>query len=187
MDAMDRFGEALVQAGRRRRLRRWTPRAFFFGLGHTPRSRGSLTRLRIALIALASALATTAIALAASGVLTGAPVKPEVPLSPIAGNGLPIGGTQSLALSVVDPDGGLPWGMRILHTTRGQICAQVGRVYHGQLGELGLDSAFGDDGRFHVLPADVLPPGYGGASGQIECTLPGQTVVFEDTAADRSA
>jgi hypothetical protein len=187
MDAMDRFGEALVQAGRHRRLGRWRLRAFSYPAGRTPAPVGSLRRLHVVLVALALVFATAAIALAASGVLSGAPVKPEVPLSPISGNGLPTGGAQSLALRVVDPDGGLPWGMRILHTTRGQTCAQVGRVYHGQLGELGLDSAFGDDGRFHLLPADVLPPGYGGASGQIECVQTGQTVIFEDTAADRSA
>jgi hypothetical protein len=128
-----------------------------------------------------------AVALAATGVLSGNPVKLEVPPNPAAGNGLPLaGGSSHLVLLAVDPDGGLPWGMRIEHTTRGQLCVQVGRVDGAQLGELGLDSAFGDDGRFHALPATVLPPGYGGSAGQVECLPDGQTVVFEDLNADRS-
>jgi hypothetical protein len=145
-------------------------------------------RLNATAVAAVLVLGGGAVAVAATGVLSGAPVKPEVTLSPIAGNGLPVrGATQHLVLSVADPAGGLAWGMRVFHTTRGQICAQVGRVWDGRLGELGLDSAFGNDGRFHALPSDVLPPGYGGSSGQIECHPAGQTVIFEDANADRSA
>jgi hypothetical protein len=129
-----------------------------------------------------------AVAVAATGVLNGAPVKPEVAPSPVTGNGLPVtGGSHPLALRSADPYGGLPWGMRILHTTRGEVCVQVGRVQDGQLGELGVDSAFGDDGRFHALSLDILPPGYGGSSSDIQCVLPTQTLIFEDTKADRSA
>jgi hypothetical protein len=188
MDAMDRFGEALVRAGRRRRLDRLRLRLFSHRVGLTPQPAGSLPRLRVLLVAVALVFVTTAIALAATGLLNGSPVSPEVTLNPIAGNGLPVAGAaHQLALRAADPQGGLPWGMRILPTTRGQVCVQVGRVDDGQLGELGIDSAFGDDGRFHVLPADVLPPGYGGAAGQVECSAAGQTMIFEDAAADRSA
>jgi hypothetical protein len=144
-------------------------------------------RLRALSVAAALVLGGGAVALAATGVLSGSPVKPEVPPNPAAGNGLPVaGGPAHLALLTADPDGGLPWGMRIEHTTRGQLCLQVGRVDGAQLGELGLDSAFGDDGRFHALPATVLPPGYGGSAGQVECLPDGQTVIFEDLDADRS-
>lgn len=123
----------------------------------------------------------------ASGVLTGSPVKPEVPASVTSGNGLPLTSASThLVLLAADPGGGLPWGVRIEHTTRGQLCIQVGRVKGAQLGELGLDSAFGNDGRFHPLPATVLPPGYGGSAGQVECGPEGQTVIFEDLNADRS-
>jgi hypothetical protein len=145
-------------------------------------------RLNAAAVIAVLVMGGGAVAVAATGLLSGAPVKPEVALSPVAGNGIPVAGsTGHLLLSVADPTGGLPWGMRVFRTTRGQACAQVGRVQDGQLGELGLDSAFGNDGRFHVLPADVLPPGYGGSSGQIECQPAGQTVIFEDANADRSA
>lgn len=122
-------------------------------------------------------------AIAATGLLSGAPVRPEVSLSPVAGNGVPVSGSaEHLLLSVPDPSGGLPWGMRVFATTRGQICAQVGRVSDGQLGELGLDSAFGNDRRFHVLR-----PGYGASTGQLECIAAGEPVIVEDLNADRSA
>src|SRR5262249_33299780 len=56
---------------------------------------------------------------------------------------------QLLALRVADPDGGPPWGMRVVHTTRGVGCVQVGRVVDGKLGVLGQDGVAGDDHRFH--------------------------------------
>jgi hypothetical protein len=77
----------------------------------------------------------------------------------------------------VDPAGGLPWGMRIVHTTRGLICVQIGRVYHGQLGQLGVDGAFGNDGRFHALPVAALPEVLNNfAAFSFEnCAAPGET------------
>jgi hypothetical protein len=150
------------------------------------RSRFS-NRLRALAVAAVLLLSGGAVALAATGLLSGSPVKPEVPLNPAAGNGLPVAGAPAqLVLHEADPSGGLPWGMRIEHTTRGQLCVQVGRVDGAQLGELGLDSAFGDDGLFHALPATVLAPGYGGSAAQIDCFPDGQTLIFEDPNADRS-
>lgn len=158
------------------------------GASPARRRRWLSNRVHALSVAAALVLGGGAVALAATGVLSGSAVKPEVPLNASAGNGLPVAGASAhLALLAPDPDGGLPWGMRIEHTTRGQLCLQVGRVDGAQLGELGLDSAFGDDKRFHALPATVLPPGYGGATGQIECVPDGQTVIFEDLNADRSA
>ena len=55
-------------------------------------------------------------------------------------------------IATPDPAGGPPWGMRVLSTTRGVGCIQVGRLVDGKLGALGQDGAFGDDGRFHELP-----------------------------------
>lgn len=180
MDAMDRFGEALVRAGQRRSHGRWPLRAIRMTVRrYTPRPLGSLVRVRIALVALALLLATTAIALAATGViLTGSPVRTTSQPTATAGEGLPVvGGNRLLPLRAADPAGGLPWGMRIVHTTRGLICVQVGRIYHGQLGQLGIDGAFGDDGRFHALPPDALPDVVGGLG----------TFSFENCAAPEDA
>jgi hypothetical protein len=128
-----------------------------------------------------------AAALAATGVLSGAPVKPEGPLQANAGAGVPVsGGPGHLALIASDPAGGLPWGLRIVRTTREETCAQVGRVHDGRLGVLGLDSAFANDGRFHELAQTILPPGYGAGSGQVECIPAGRTFIVEQADADRS-
>jgi hypothetical protein len=104
-------------------------------------------------------LATATITLAATGViLTGSPVGTSGHQKPAVGFGVPApGGSRLLALRASDPAGGLPWGMRIIRTTRGYVCVQIGRVDHGRLGELGIDGAFHDDGRFHPLPVNALP------------------------------
>src|SRR5271157_4564520 len=154
MDAMDRFGQELVLAGRRRHARRRPPA--LFGTRFTrmsPRIRAS-AHVRVALLVIALVLATAAITLAATGViLTGSPVGTVRAPIANAGEGIPVaGGARLLPLRTADPAGGPPWGMRIIHTTRGLICVQIGRVYDGQLGQLGVDGAFHDDGRFHPLP-----------------------------------
>lgn len=176
MDAMDRFGDALVQAGSRRSSGRRAHLPWYRRF--TPRPVGSRARLRVALIALALVFATTAITLAATGViLTGSPVRPANRPIATVGEGIPVlGGSRVLPLRAADPAGGLPWGMRVIHTTRGLICVQLGRIDHGRLGRLGLDGAFGNDGRFHPLPANVLPDVQGPegwSSGQ--CTEPEAT------------
>jgi len=149
---------------------------------------GTRAARRLTPLALAAAvlLGATAVALAAAGLLTGSPVRPSGPLSPTAGAGIPAaGGSRLLAFRVADPAGGLPWGLRIVHTTRGYICLQVGRVHDGELGELGIDGAFHDDGRFHALPADVLPPA--GFAIPSSCVVPGQTFTATRINVDRNA
>jgi hypothetical protein len=54
-----------------------------------------------------------------------------------------------LSLRVADPDGGPPWGLRLLRTTRGVECVEIGRIVDGRIGGLGQDGAFHNDGRFH--------------------------------------
>lgn len=155
-------------------------------------------RLRLLVLALGGVLATATIALAATGViLTGAPVRPEGPLNPSVGEGVPApGASRLLPLRVPDPEGGPPWGMRIVRTTRGEVCEQIGRVQDGQLGELGIDGVFHDDGRLHPLPADVLPEtsrvgtpaaADDDATEGVSCQLAGQVVVGEHVGVDRSA
>ncbi|HEY3830605.1 MAG TPA: hypothetical protein VGL57_15550 [Solirubrobacteraceae bacterium] len=119
---------------------------------------------RVPLLAavLAVALLSAAVALAATGLIqTGVPVKP-LPgqrFTPTTGYGIPIAtSVRLLPISVPDPAGGPPWGLRYLQTTRGLGCVEVGRVVGGRLGVLGRDGSFGNDGRFHELPADVFEP-----------------------------
>jgi hypothetical protein len=176
-DPYTTLGKQLLAAAARQQPQRATARA---------RRPWHARRLPVVTVAACLLLVCSAIAVAATGVLNGSPVKPEVAPNPDAGNGVPVGRGAGVTLLASDPVGGLPWGLRVLHTTRGQVCAQVGRVQGGQLGELGVDSAFGNDGRFHPLSTEVLPPGYEGSAGQIECESPGQTWIFEDPKADRS-
>jgi hypothetical protein len=44
----------------------------------------------------------------------------------------------------------------MVRTTRGYECVELGRVLHGRLGVLGQDGWFGDDHRFHPMPASVF-------------------------------
>lgn len=113
--------------------------------------------MRVAVTVALLALVTAAVAVAGSGLLFGSPVPLEERLTPTVGWGEPIASSVKLTgLSVSDPVGGLPWGLRILRTTRAAGCLQVGRLSGGQLWVLGQDGAFRDDGRLHELPTDVL-------------------------------
>ena len=144
-------------------------------------------RLNAAVVTLVLVLGGGAIAVAATGLLNGSPV-PEVGEKPTpdVGNGVPApGGSHLLALRVADPEGGLPWGMRVVHTTRGSTCVQMGRVQGGQLGQLGIDGAYHDDGRFHPLSPDILPIDDGYAN--ISCILAGRTLMSRSPTQDRSA
>jgi hypothetical protein len=192
MDAIDRFGGQLVRAGQRRHTWR-RPLPALFGsrfARRSPRRRASV-QVRVALVALALVLATAAITLAATGViLTGSPVgTARAPIATV-GEGIPVaGGSQLLSLRAPDPNGGLPWGMRIIHTTRGLICVQIGRVYDDRLGQLGVDGAFHDDGRFHPLPTDALPGDLANVAGSMagDCASPGSTYAGDSVGLELSA
>lgn len=115
--------------------------------------------VRVAVAMLLGLLVTAAVAVAAGGLLSGAPVRPQEHLTPTTGWGVPIpSSVRLIALSAPDPVGGLPWGLRIIHTTRDLGCLQFGRLSGGQLSVVGQDGAFRDDGRLHRLPTDVFEP-----------------------------
>jgi hypothetical protein len=107
-------------------------------------------------LAFAATLTVAGGALAATGVI---PIGRSVPASHDRahpdrdGGALVAGTTRVLALRAADPDGGPDWAMRVQATTRDALCLQAARVVDGRLGLLGQDGAFGDDGRFHPLPA----------------------------------
>lgn len=126
-----------------------------------PQARRSWRRRGLALpVAVGSLVIVAASAGAALLLASGKPVAPEfvLPATPNAGLGEPA--PESLALlpmRVSDPEGGPPWAMRVIRTTRGLLCLQAGRVVEGQLGGLGSGYAFNADGRFHpFLPADAI-------------------------------
>ncbi len=117
--------------------------------------------LRAVLLALAALLVIAAVALAAVGVFgTGRPVAPVQVPNPHASDGAVIASTiRVLPLGVADPEGGPRWGLRILRTTRGEVCVTPGRVQDGVIGVLGRDGAFGNDGRLHPFARDYIAPG----------------------------
>lgn len=93
-----------------------------------------------------------------------------------------------LPLRVADPGGGPPWGMRLVTTTRGLLCAQVGRVLDGRLGAFGSDGAFHDDGRFHAFTRDDLPAVRApGTEESGDCVAPKETFAGEIDGLDRDA
>jgi hypothetical protein len=116
------------------------------------------SRLSRPVVVAVACLVVCGSALAATGVFrTGVPVGSEVPPNPSAYEGAVIPRTvRLLPLRVSDPDGGPPWALRVLKTTRGLMCLQIGRVVNGRLGALGEDGAFGNDDAFHPLSLDFL-------------------------------
>jgi hypothetical protein len=122
------------------------------GRARSRASRGPLG-LALALLVLACAAAAFASGLISFGSPAGSvPVfaNPRVGLGKLAG-----GSVRLLPISVADPHGGPPWGLRLLTTTRGAGCLQAGRLVDGRLAALGQDGAFGDDGRAHELPVSA--------------------------------
>jgi len=128
---------------------------------------------------LAALLLASAVALAVTGTFsTGSAVRPPQPPRPDRGPGIAAAGTRLLPMRVPDPAGGLPWGMRLVHTSRRLVCLQVGRIDRSQLGVLGRDGAFGDDERFHPVAPDVV--GYHASTTELStCLQPGQTTSLE--------
>jgi hypothetical protein len=124
------------------------PRRPWYRRGHLPiRHRG------LALVGAALVIATPALAAvgAASGWFSRG--KPDVfyPASATSGAGKAIPGTRMLSIRVADPGGGPQWGLRLVKTTRGETCLQVGRVEYGELGSLGIDDSWGNDRKFHPI------------------------------------
>ena len=125
------------------------------GARRRPRAR---RRLALTGLVAGGGLLATAGALAATGVIRiGDPVEPKrVNRDPARGMGVPVEqSARLLPLRAADPDGGPPWGMRMVVTSRGQLCLQVGRVVDDQLGVLG------DDGRLHPLPVAAASSTFG--------------------------
>jgi hypothetical protein len=146
---------------------------------------GHLSR---SLALLGAALAAALVAVAVIALVGTGGQAPEPRAQPPA-EGVRVAFTRLLALRASDPQGGPPWALRLLRTTRGWTCVQVGRVVGGRFGELGLDGAFGGDDRLHAPPPNQIPeePAAGAGAVNNECLGPGETFAGEIGALDRSA
>src|SRR4051794_25652870 len=109
-DYFDQFERALKDAVARRAHLRWYARVRWPIRGHG---------LGIAIAALVVAAPAVAAVGAASGWFSAG--KPDLfyPASSTSGLGKSIPGTRMLPIRVADPDGGPPWGMRLVRTSRG--------------------------------------------------------------------
>jgi hypothetical protein len=137
----DRVEQGMREAVERRAHRRWYMRLFALARAHTP----------------AVGLAALVVAAPAVGAVTnwfglGAPDRfPRQSATLEQGRALP-GTSELLALRIPDPQGGPPWALRLVRTTRGDTCVQLGRVEDGKLGSLGIDDAWNNDHLFHPFP-----------------------------------
>jgi hypothetical protein len=157
-DYFDQLEQCLKEAVARRAHLRWYARVRL-----PVRHRG--------LVIVLAALVVAAPAVAAVGAASGwfSPGKPDVyyPASSTSGLGkvLPTR-DRLLPIRVADPDGGPAWGVRLVRTSRGDTCIQVGRVEEGQIGALGIDGAWKDDHEFHeIKPNDGLADICGATDG----------------------
>jgi hypothetical protein len=125
-----------------------------------PRRSWWRSQLRTVVLAAIALLAVAAVALAASGVFsTGRAVRPVSRPSPETQDGAAIPSTiHLLTVRAPDPAGGPAWGLRLARTTRGEVCITPGRFQDSMIGVLGIDRAFGDDGRLHPFARDYLNP-----------------------------
>ena len=132
--------------------------------GHLPwyRRVGQMPLRQRGLVAVVAALVITTPTVAAVGAVAGwwakgtSPIYYPASASSGLGKVLPKDG-RLLAIRVADPNGGPPWGIRMVKTTRGETCIQVGRVVDGQIGALGIDGAWNNDHKFHeIKPNDQM-------------------------------
>jgi hypothetical protein len=86
---------------------------------------------------------------AAAGARHGRRRRDDPPPRPDRGFGVLLGPGRLLNARAADPAGGPPWALRLVKTSRGFACVQLGRLVGGKLGILGRDGTFHDDGRFH--------------------------------------
>ena len=152
-------------AAAERRSRR--PRARL--LSRLPGPRVSGRWPRAPLILLGVGLVLFGSAFGAGLIQLGAPAK--LPFSLLGdsheGSGALVPGTvRMLPIAAPDPGGGPDWGMRVLSTTRGEGCIQIGRLLDGKLGALGRDHAFADDGREVLTMVGQRVGGVGPGSGR---------------------
>jgi hypothetical protein len=119
-------------------------------------TRFAWTRIRgIAAVLAVLVIATPAVAAVSGWFSVGKP-NPAGHASPAAGTGAVRAGTaRMLPIRIADPGGGPRWGLRLVRTSRGDTCLQLGRVEHGEIGSLGINGAWDNDHEFHEIPANA--------------------------------
>jgi len=94
---------------------------------------------------------------AVSGLFSQGQPNPTGPVSSGVRDGIVrAGDSRLLPIKVPDLQGGPPWGLRLVSTTRGETCVQLGRVQNGQLGSLGIADAWNNDHKFHAIPPSAM-------------------------------
>lgn len=158
-DYFDDLEASLRDATRRRAYLPWYRRV------------GQMSLWQRGVVAVVAAVAITTPTVAAVGAVAGWWAKGKSPIyypasaSRGLGKVLPKDG-HLLPIRVADPNGGPPWGIRMVKTTRGETCIQVGRVVDGQIGQLGIDGAWHNDHEFHeIKPNDQLADICGATDG----------------------
>jgi hypothetical protein len=149
-DYFDELENGLAAAVRRRAHLPWYARIAQVSAAH----RGLAALVAVVIVATPTVAAVGAV----SGWFATGSSPIYYPASATKGIGkvLPKGGVL-LPVRGADPDGGPPWGIRLVKTTRGETCIQVGRVVNGQIGQLGIDTAWHDDHKFHeIKPNDQI-------------------------------
>lgn len=140
-DYFDEIEQSLAAIVRRRRHLPW-----YLRLRSMVATRPVLALLAVLVVA------TPAVAAATNWFGIGQPDRlPAGSPTQFIGRALP-GTGQLLAMRVADPQGGPPWALRMVRTTRGDVCLQLGRAEHSRLGSLGVDDAWHDDHLFHPFP-----------------------------------
>jgi len=116
-------------------------------VAHTARPRRRWWRPGALLLLAPLGAATVAVAATS---LSHAPVRatPTPTPDPKSGYGVITGTPALLDFRVPDLEPGAPWGMRLIKTSRGFGCVQLGRVVDGKLGTFDLGGAF------HETPAE---------------------------------
>jgi hypothetical protein len=123
----------------------------------TARRRARWRGARPLVLVLALVVGCTGVAFASGLFSFGTPVKstPVFSSAEVGLGALTPGSEKVLAIATPDPQGGPPWGLRVLSTTRGAGCVQVGRLVDGSLVALGQYGAFANDGLAHQVPASA--------------------------------
>ena len=111
-------------------------------------------------------VATPAVGAATNWFGFGAPNHPQSEAQAFGVGNAIAGTTKLLSLRVPDPQGGPPWGMRVVTTQTGS-CQEFGRVEDGQLGSLGIDDYWNDDHLFHPYPKNWVGQACGSGSAAL--------------------